>query len=678
MNADAASTRTSEQRLPSPLNGRLYITTRPVSPEKPIPAIGSTLVAELGPAWSDSTVIAATDGPDAAKKILTITHVRIPSEEEQLSSNWEQVQVAIGGKQFPGVVRSVIVAAGTYQDNAPAIDSALPVIPGGLFENDGYVLYDRECVMSGIALEPTFRVDRRTYVKTSDLTGEEYGDLVTKSVTEGLVLDGTAADTGMDVISSVVDPLGNGKSVRQTKRVKGGTWPDPVDEEVSKENGNNPPARYTKDLTRTKTTRKIAASAIPLTPLLSGDQVGKAYKRETPDRAEEITTTQTLTLNTSAVDEAREQKPYVSIVSRMTPGTTSVLPTTGNGSSKLVYEGPTSNIYENTAEVATARPGPAGQEKDVKPYGTFTTAKSYSLGNAVGTPTGSSSVVFNDGAVLIYELGEITFSPNYREIGSEVDKQTGFTRTTNSRYSGSNVVSGLGSASISYTDGVNVVYEVKEIVLSASPVSFDGGKQSSRLYTKSVTTKYSTSSIGTGENYESDVVATDGTTTVYRVNSTAVTSKSPLIYDSVVRDSIPSRLVSIDLIPIARRDKRSQISVFVNIEEGYTGAFPARVTEFYTEDPSAVSGFLPLTMKPTAISYQGILFNLSIGETLHTAFTLTENIGTSDPDYLPQTLTRVVPATTPVEIPSGYQPFAVDLQPFESGFLVKKIEIKYR
>ena len=296
----------------------------------------------------------------------------------------------------------------------------------------------------------------------------------------------------------------------------------------------------------------------------------------------------------------------------------------------------------------------------------------------MSTPTGSSNVIYNDGAVLVYELGEITFSPTYREIGSEVEKQIGFTRTTRSRYSGNNSVSGLGSASISYTDGVNVVYEVKEITLAASGTSFDGGKQSSRLYTKSITTQYSTSSVGSGENYESDVVVTDGAVTVYRVNSTTVTAKAPLIYDSVVRDSIPSRLVSIDLIPIARRDDKSQVSVFVNIEEGYTGAFPARVTEYYTEDPQAVAGFVPITMKPTAISYQGILFNLSIGETLHSAFTLTENIGTSDPDFMPQTLIKAVPATEPTIIPSGYQPFAVSLEPFESGFLVKKIEIKYR
>ena len=522
-------------------------------------------------------------------------------------------------------------------------------------------------------------VTDETLTGASALAGEEYGDIVTKSVSENVVTEGTAADTGIDVISSVVDPLGDGDAIKQTKRVKGGAWPNPVDQAVSKENGNNPPARYTRDITRTTTTRKIAPGSIPSTPTLAGNEVARSYKKETPDRAEEAVVTQTFTLNTSSIDESLDQKPFVIVRSRMTPGTSPVLPTTGNGSSRLVYEAPDgSKIYENTAETATARPGPAGQEKEVKPFGTFTTAKSYSLTNSVSTPTGSSNVIYNDGAVLIYELGEITFSPTYREIGSEVEKQVGFTRTTTSRYSGNNSVSGLGSASISYTDGVNVVYEVKEITLAASGTSFDGGKQSSRLYTKSITTQYSTSSVGSGENYESDVVVTDGAVTVYRVNSTTVTAKAPLIYDSVVRDSIPSRLVSIDLIPIARRDDKSQVSVFVNIEEGYTGAFPARVTEYYTEDPQAVAGFVPITMKPTAISYQGILFNLSIGETLHSAFTLTENIGTSDPDFMPQTLIKAVPATEPTIIPSGYQPFAVSLEPFESGFLVKKIEIKYR
>jgi hypothetical protein len=881
MSADRASysNKTTKQRLQLPLNGTLFTTTRKVSPEKETPEVGGTMESELGSKYATSRIIAVDAAPDQ-HDTLVIQHVIIPNETIQLLSNWEETQVTIGGKQFPAVIRTVIMLASDYSSTTPAVNSAMPIGSDNRFQGAGYILYDRECVKTGLPLEPVFRVDRRTYVipttttgqtfapdgatidetgeivaegtaattglnvaqssvdpqgngnalkvtttprrrkadgttevgwpkkqrkskgvenltpqkflrqittavtttqkelaadkvddipdpanpvspqtqivheKENDhryseaitteviaegaepLAGEEYGGIVTLSTAETLVAEGTAADTGLDVVSSTVDPTGDGKAVKTTKRAKTPGWPDPVDTEVSKEGADQPPARYRKNLTRKKVSRKIAPGDIPEDPALTGNQVGRSFKKETPDRAEETITTETFTLNTAFVDEAIEQRPFVSIRSRMTPGTAPQLPVSGNGSSRLVYEGPTTNIYENTEEIATARPGPAGAEKevrpfvaittnlrystsnsigtptgsadvvfndgstivyrvaeksstvrtgpagvekDVKPYGTFTTNKSYSANNVISTPTGSSNVVYNDGETLAYELGEITFSPTYREIGVEIEKQVGFTRTTRSRYSGSpTVATNLGSSSISFTDGVQTVYKVDEIELTPSGRSFDGGKTSNRLYVKSTITSYQSTSVGSGENYDSDVVATDGNAVIYRVNSTTITAKAPLVYETVVRSSIPSRLISIDLIPIARRDGKSEIAVFTNIEEGYTGQFPARVTEFYTEDPSAITGFAPLTMKPTAINYKGILFNLGISDTLHGAIVLQESIGNSDPDYEAQTLTRVIPATEPTEVPSGWQPFAIDVTPFEAGFLIKKVEVRYR
>ena len=123
------------------------------------------------------------------------------------------------------------------------------------------------------------------------LAGEEYGDIVTKSVSEVLVVDGTPADTGLNVISSVVQPIGNGKSVKQTKTAKGG-WPDPVENESSKEAPNLIPAKFRKSVTRSKTTKKLGA--IPGAISLTGNETAKNYKRETPDRVEETTVTEVL------------------------------------------------------------------------------------------------------------------------------------------------------------------------------------------------------------------------------------------------------------------------------------------------------------------------------------------------------------------------------------------------
>ena len=126
------------------------------------------------------------------------------------------------------------------------------------------------------------------------LAGEEYGDIVTKSVSEVLVVDGTPADTGFNVISSVVEPIGNGKSVKQTKTAKGG-WSDPVENESSKEVPDLIPAKYRKSVTRGKKTRKV--SDIPANIGLGNGETARVYKRETPDRVEETVVTEVLDNN---------------------------------------------------------------------------------------------------------------------------------------------------------------------------------------------------------------------------------------------------------------------------------------------------------------------------------------------------------------------------------------------
>jgi len=100
------------------------------------------------------------------------------------------------------------------------------------------------------------------------------------------------------VISSVMSPLGNGKSVEETKRVKGG-WPDPVEEEKSKDVPDLIPAKYRKSVTRTKTTKK--REDMPASVTLANGETAKIFKRETPDRVEETTVAEVLENNVTAL-----------------------------------------------------------------------------------------------------------------------------------------------------------------------------------------------------------------------------------------------------------------------------------------------------------------------------------------------------------------------------------------
>lgn len=166
MGKDSHTPRTTKTRLPLPLNGTIYVTTREVATEKPLPVVGDTMAAELGPAWADSRIIAVQDNPANAIGMLVITHARIPSETEQLASNWEHSTCDIGGTKFASIQRSVIMLASAYQEDVPTLGTALDANPIGATNfGSGYILADRQGVKSGLELEPVFRLERRNYVK---------------------------------------------------------------------------------------------------------------------------------------------------------------------------------------------------------------------------------------------------------------------------------------------------------------------------------------------------------------------------------------------------------------------------------------------------------------------------------------------------------------------------------
>lgn len=163
---DAYSPITTAQKLSLPLNGTIYTTRRLVGAEKVLPAIGGTMAAELGSAWADSFIIDAYETPQQDnKKVQTIIHARIPSEEVQLLSNWEWSKCSIGGQNFDSISRTVIYPASSFSKTTPAPASAMPIGSDGLFENDEYILISRSAGRSGMQLEPTFKVENRQYVK---------------------------------------------------------------------------------------------------------------------------------------------------------------------------------------------------------------------------------------------------------------------------------------------------------------------------------------------------------------------------------------------------------------------------------------------------------------------------------------------------------------------------------
>jgi len=179
MGSDPFNPITSRQRLPKPLNGILFTTVRPVASEKPFPIEGATMEGELGKVpipdlpgltWADSRIVAVQDAPDDQGKSLTILHAVIPSEADQLVSNWEHTTCDIGGNKFNSITRTVILPATNYNADTPVAGSAMPVVAGGLFAGEGYIYVGKKVGDSGMSLEPVFRVEKRDYVKRCTIT----------------------------------------------------------------------------------------------------------------------------------------------------------------------------------------------------------------------------------------------------------------------------------------------------------------------------------------------------------------------------------------------------------------------------------------------------------------------------------------------------------------------------
>lgn len=168
--SDAFNPITTEVRLNLPFNGTVYTTLRDIATEKPTPALGSTMEAELGPAWADSKVVAVNIVPKGGKKMQEIVHARIPSEDDQLVTNWEYSTWApsnVGGV-YRTVVRTVILPAAPAYD-APVPGTPMPFEAGSIFEGKGYILVDRQVTKIGLQLEPVFRAEVRSYVVRFDV-----------------------------------------------------------------------------------------------------------------------------------------------------------------------------------------------------------------------------------------------------------------------------------------------------------------------------------------------------------------------------------------------------------------------------------------------------------------------------------------------------------------------------
>ena len=538
-----------------------------------------------------------------------------------------------------------------------------------------------------------------------------------------------------DTLSSY-QPIDEAKSLKRTKKPRkkktDGTYEDGYPQQQVKAIGseNPPPQRYRRqsisnETATTETLPSANVNDIPDTAYLSGNQTKIVHQKLNDDQYRKTVTEQTLTLNTSSVDESVERKPFVSIKSTMTPGSSISLAATGNASSRLVYENGDTKIYENVAEVATARPGPAGTEKDEKPFVRLTSNKKYSTSSDVATATGSSNVVFNDGSVQVYEVSEVTATAKTGLKGVETDAQQWGAIKSTTNYTTSSSPPEGGSVNIIYNDGAVTVYEVTETVPSVAGSSKDveprewgsitwegtfgtetSGEKSTQVWSNGVKqvyknetskltikaggfvskkeanplfTEITTSSFSTSPNVsgvgDSSAVFSIGDKVVYENRAVEVVSETTRQYGTVVRFSVPATLTGIERSDFPRRDGTLEIHYRAIIEEGTDGYMPAKVIEKFEKSPSGPTKPIR-SFKPAPVSFTTPYGSLSVGATLHGDLSFWITTGTTDPiyEYIHQQVT--IPATDPPTA-KGFGDILVSYtsEPFKDGFITREVYV---
>lgn len=559
--------------------------------------------------------------------------------------------------------------------------------------------------------------------EVSPLTGEEYGNIVTFTTSEILVVDGTSADSGLNIVSSVVSPLGNGKSIKETKSVKGGTWPDPINVEFGKE-PNSPPAKYRDYVSRKKFTRKVGS--IPDEITLGVNEVGKTYTKETPDRAEETVITENIELSIAGIDEQIDQKPFVTIKTTVTPSETSSLPVAGNGSSQLIYRSGEFKIYENSVETAIPRERDAGSEKDERPYVSITKNKRYSASNSINTLNGSSSVVFDDGIVTVYEVEEISSQGKSSLKGIETKAQSWGSIIDTISYTPSSSPAPGGSTSIAYSDGETTVYESsvpsvnpygetrdkdpqawgyvelegsysgsisgdksrqvwsngvesvylnETISLQISQGTFTGSKEENKLLIETEDISYSETPMSSGDNYRSNLIYNVANKRVYQNVNINILPKGERKYGSVIQYAVPSVLMAIEAMVFPRKDGQLRVYYQAIIEEGFSGSYPCEVTERYEEDPIPPNIEELNPFKPMPVSFASPYGNFECGPTLHQDLSFNLTTGTNDPIYEYIGVTVKIPPTSPTHFRGETVLASYTSQPYKNGFIVREYRI---
>ena len=247
----------------------------------------SEILVEEGSAADTGILVISSDVTPLGDGKAVKTTIRVQN------TSWDDPVENELSKEVPNLIPgkfSKFVTQAKHTRKTSSIPNSITLAPGEKVKSYKKETPDR--------VEETV-VSEEIDVSPSALVGEEYGNIATYSTSEKLVDEGDLADTGLEIVNSKVEPLGNGKAIKTTTQVKNGTWPDPLATNLSRRRDNLVPAKFLNFITRLTTIKKL--QSVPNNIVLTEDEVAKDYKQETPDRAEETVVQETIDESTSAL-----------------------------------------------------------------------------------------------------------------------------------------------------------------------------------------------------------------------------------------------------------------------------------------------------------------------------------------------------------------------------------------
>ena len=292
---------------------------------------------------------------------------------------------------------------------------------------------------------------------------------------------------------------------------------------------------------------------------------------------------------------------------------------------------------------------------------------------------GSSNAIWTDGKTTIYEVNEVTPTPKTKtKPGDEREnKLFGITKTTKSYATTPDLAATeIGFSNVVWTDGATTIYEknVNTLVSVNTQQYTSSYSKDDSAAIERINTKYSKKAEDSRENqYVSKLVFAAGKDTVYEIQETKVEPNNKE-WEELVNYEWPSVLTNFWVETIESKTTDGLYYYFPRMlfKQGFTGPQKATVKQWWQRNKPTITA--PVIMVPSGTTFRSTFYDFTLPPCLHPQLTLGGQIGSKNPLYKFGMDRMVLPATNFIDWPKEVSWTETKL--YKGGFLCTQTTIK--